>query len=199
MLASVESIEVVADAFQRFNVTTSVVDPVCEPNIIDSGLADTGNVVTDKLQVMVSTSGSQLLPQNAISTLINKLLPLTTVLTPNLPEAKLLLETAQIDVQEPENVEDVIDMAHRLLRLGPKWVLLKGGHLPLTRGRVVSKEESDRDVVLNVLVGESGMTMLESEYVKSENTHGTGCSLACESLFNVMKRRILIICSCHCL
>jgi hydroxymethylpyrimidine/phosphomethylpyrimidine kinase len=197
MLASAESIEVVADAFQRFNVTTSVVDPVGLPNIPDSDLADDGNVVTDKSQVMVSTSGSQLLPQNAISTLIKKLLPITTILTPNLPEAKLLLETAGIDVKEPENVDDVVAMAHNILRLGPKWVLLKGGHLPLTRGKVFSREESDRDVVLNVLVGESGLTMLESEYLKSENTHGTGCSLACKSLFHAIERRILTIWSCN--
>jgi hydroxymethylpyrimidine kinase/phosphomethylpyrimidine kinase len=128
---------------------------------------------------MVSTSGSQLLPQAAISTLINQLLPLTTLLTPNLPEAKLLLETAGVQVRNPENVDDVVAMAHKILGLGPKWVLLKGGHLPLTRGKLVSKKESENEVVLNVLVGEGGLTMLESEYVKSNNTHGTGCSLAC--------------------
>jgi hydroxymethylpyrimidine/phosphomethylpyrimidine kinase len=129
---------------------------------------------------MISTSGSQLLPQAAISTLIHDLLPLTTVLTPNLPEAKLLLETAGVQVTDPENVDDIVAMAHNILGLGPKWVLLKGGHLPLTRGRVVSKEESEREVVLNVLVGESGLTVLESEYLRSGNTHGTGCSLACK-------------------
>ncbi|KAF2033726.1 hypothetical protein EK21DRAFT_108854 [Setomelanomma holmii] len=155
MLASVESIEVLADAFQKFNINTSVVDPV-----------------------MVSTSGAQLLPQGAVVTLINDLLPLTTILTPNLPEAKLLLETAGVAVKDPENVDDIVAMAHNILGLGPKWVLLKGGHLPLTRGRVVSRIESEREVVLNVLVGESGLTILESEYLKSENTHGTGCSLA---------------------
>jgi hydroxymethylpyrimidine kinase/phosphomethylpyrimidine kinase len=131
-------------------------------------------------QVMVSTSGSQLLPQTAVSTLIGRLLPLTTILTPNLPEAKLLLETAGVEVKDPENVEDIVAMAHKIQGLGPRWVLLKGGHLPLTRGRVVSKEESEQEVVLNVLVGESGLTMIESEYVKSDNTHGTGCSLACK-------------------
>jgi len=72
-------------------------------------------------------------------------------------------------------------MAHQIQGLGPRWVLLKGGHLPLTRGKVVSKAESEREVVLNVLVGESGLTLMESEYLKSNNTHGTGCSLACES------------------
>ncbi|KAH7088350.1 Phosphomethylpyrimidine kinase-domain-containing protein [Paraphoma chrysanthemicola] len=155
MLASAESIRVVAEAFQRFDIKTSVVDPV-----------------------MVSTSGSQLLPQAAVSTLIAELLPLTTILTPNLPEAKLLLEIAGVDVKDPENVDDIVAMAHNILGLGPKWVLLKGGHLPLTRGKVVSREESEKEVVLNVLVGESGVTILESDYLKSNNTHGTGCSLA---------------------
>jgi hydroxymethylpyrimidine/phosphomethylpyrimidine kinase len=132
---------------------------------------------------MVSTSGSQLLPQAAISTLINSLLPLTTILTPNLPEAKLLLQTAGVQVKEPENIDDIIAMAHKILGLGPKWVLLKGGHLPLTRERVISREESEKEVVLNVLVGETGLTTLESAYLKSDNTHGTGCSLACKSVF----------------
>ncbi|KAH5387384.1 hypothetical protein HBI33_065030 [Parastagonospora nodorum] len=155
MLASAESIEIVADAIRRHDVATTVVDPV-----------------------MVSTSGSQLLPETAVSTLINHLLPLTTILTPNLPEAKLLLSVAGVEVREPENVEDIIAMAHRIQGLGPRWVLLKGGHLPLTRGKMVSKAESEKEVVLNVLVGESGLTLMESEYLKSDNTHGTGCSLA---------------------
>jgi hydroxymethylpyrimidine kinase/phosphomethylpyrimidine kinase len=132
-------------------------------------------------QVMVSTSGSQLLPKTSVSTIINRLLPLTTILTPNLPEAKLLLETAGVEVGEPGNVDDIVAMAHRIQGLGPRWVLLKGGHLPLTRGKVVSKAESEKEIVLNVLVGEGGLTMMESEYLKSDNTHGTGCSLACES------------------
>jgi hydroxymethylpyrimidine kinase/phosphomethylpyrimidine kinase len=132
---------------------------------------------------MVSTSGAQLLPQAAVSTLINSLLPLTTILTPNLPEAKLLLESAGVEFKDPENVEDIVALAHKIQGLGPRWVLLKGGHLPLTRGRVVSKAESEKEVVLNILVGESGLTMMESEYLQSNNTHGTGCSLACTSVF----------------
>ena len=127
---------------------------------------------------MVSTSGSQLLPQAAVSTLINTLLPLATILTPNLPEAKILLQTEGVDVKDPENVDDMVAIARQIHERGPKWVLLKGGHLPLTRERIVSKEESERDVVLSVLVGEGQATFLESKYLKSRNTHGTGCSLA---------------------
>lgn len=129
---------------------------------------------------MVSTSGAHLLPESAISTLIEKLLPLTTVLTPNLPEAELLLKIAGVDTKSPRDVDDIVSMAKRIQQLGPKYVLLKGGHLPLTKGRLVSKGEEEKEIVLNVLVGEDKVSMMESEYLHSRNTHGTGCSLACE-------------------
>jgi hydroxymethylpyrimidine/phosphomethylpyrimidine kinase len=120
---------------------------------------------------MVSTSGSHLLPESAISTLIEKLLPLTTILTPNLPE----------DTKSPQNIDEIVAMAKRIQKLGPKYVLLKGGHLPLTKGRLVSKGDEDREIVLNVLVSQNEVTMMESDYLHSRNTHGTGCSLACET------------------
>ncbi|KAL6706591.1 ATP-dependent RNA helicase dbp2 [Coniothyrium glycines] len=155
MLASAETIQIVANAFRQHNVTCSVVDPV-----------------------MVSTSGSQLLPLVAVSTLIKDLLPITTILTPNLPEAKLLLEVSGVDIEDPTNANDVISIARSIQKLGPKWVLLKGGHLPFTKGRMVSKDEAECDIVLNVLVGEGVATLMETKYQKSRNTHGTGCSLA---------------------
>lgn len=138
----------------------------------------------------MSTSGSHLLPESAISTLIEKLLPLTTILTPNLPEAELLLKIAGVDFKSPENVDDIVAMAKRIQQLGPKHVLLKGGHLPLTKGRLVSKGEEEKEIVLNVLVDQDEVTMMESEFLHSRNTHGTGCSLACESAIN---QRVLII------
>lgn len=129
---------------------------------------------------MISTSGSQLLPEDAVDTLIKQLLPLTTILTPNLPEAILLLQTAGVSFKEPENVNDIVEIAKSIQELGPKFVLLKGGHLPLTKGRVVSKDEADRNVILNVLYGDGKAVLMETEYLNSKNTHGTGCSLACE-------------------
>jgi hydroxymethylpyrimidine kinase/phosphomethylpyrimidine kinase len=145
---------------------------------------------------MVSTSGSQLLPEEAVDTLIKQLLPLTTLVTPNLPEAKLLLNTASVKFKEPESVDDIIEMAKAIQSLGPKYALLKGGHLPLTRGRVVSKVEADQHVVLNVLYGEGQATLIESPYVKSKNTHGTGCSLACEPPGDLLVL-LLIASSCN--
>lgn len=129
----------------------------------------------------MSTSGSHLLPESAISTLIDKLLPLTTILTPNLPEAELLLKIAGEDTKSLENVDDIVRMAKRIQKLGPKYVLLKGGHLPLTKGRLISKSEAEREIVLNVLVSQDEVFTMESEYLHSRNTHGTGCSLACKT------------------
>ena len=128
---------------------------------------------------MASTSGAQLLQENAIDTLCRQILPLTTILTPNIPEAKLLLKNSSISFKEPEDVEDVIAIAKAVHKLGPKYVLLKGGHLPLTKNRLVSKEEADRNIVLNVLHGDGQTMLMETDYLNSRNTHGTGCSLAC--------------------
>ncbi|KAL2358697.1 Phosphomethylpyrimidine kinase-domain-containing protein [Cryomyces antarcticus] len=155
MLASAETINVVADALQRHRVAVSVVDPV-----------------------MVATSGAQLLPEKAVKVLLEKLLPMTTILTPNLPEAELLLKEAGLDLKKTESLDDLIKMAKAVQNLGPKYVLIKGGHLPLTRGGAVSVEEADRHVVVNVLYGEGNTVIVENDYQKSRNTHGTGCCLA---------------------
>ena len=123
-----------------------------------------------------------MLPESAISTLIERLLPLTTVLTPNLPEAELLLKIAEVEFETPQSVDDVVKMAQHIQRLGPQYVLLKGGHLPFTKGRRVSRGDEDKEIVLNVLVSIDDVTIMESEYLRSNNTHGTGCSLACKFL-----------------
>ena len=76
MLASAETVSVVASAIKAHEVSCAVVDPV-----------------------MVSTSGAQLLPTKAVKTLLSDLLPVTTILTPNLPEAKLLLREAGLSTK----------------------------------------------------------------------------------------------------
>lgn len=127
----------------------------------------------------MSTTGAQLLPEDAVQTLLEELLPCTTILTPNLPEAQLLLKHSNATCEDPQTVDDIVKMAQTLQKLGPKYVLLKGGHLPLTKDRLVSTEEADRHMVFNVLCGEDQTVTLESDYLRSKNTHGTGCSLAC--------------------
>ncbi|OMP82669.1 putative hydroxymethylpyrimidine/phosphomethylpyrimidine kinase 2 [Diplodia seriata] len=161
MLASASTIEVVAEALKRHNVPVCIVDPVRLSS-----------------QVMVSTSGAQLLPENAVEILIAQLLPVTTLLTPNLPEAQLILKSIGKSVGEPQSVDDIVAMAKAVRELGPKYVLLKGGHVPLTKDRVVPTGEADWQIVLNVLVGGAEDVIFETAYLKSKNTHGTGCSLA---------------------
>ncbi|KAI7970405.1 hypothetical protein EIK77_006250 [Talaromyces pinophilus] len=145
---------------------------------------------------MISTSGSQLLPQDAIQHVRTNLLPLTTVLTPNIPEAKLLLENAGgSPVSEPQNVNEMIELAKKVQRLGAKAVLLKGGHLPFTSERVRANSTEEARIVIDVLYsaadvenGEEEVLMLtETEFSRSKNTHGTGCSLASAIAANLAK------------
>lgn len=132
------------------------------------------------MQVMVSTSGSQLLPEDAVKTLREQLLPVCSLLTPNLPEARLLLLNAGLKDSEPESLQDMVQMAQDLRKLGPRWVLLKGGHLPFTRDEKISKSDADHHTVVNVLCGGGNPFFFKYDYIRSKNTHGTGCSLACK-------------------
>lgn len=128
---------------------------------------------------MVSTSGAQLLPQDAVKVLCKELLPITAILTPNLPEAKLLLQESNVGFKEPKSIQDMIEIAKAVQKLGPRYVLLKGGHLPLTSDGKISKTDEERHSVVNVLHGDNETVVLENKYQRSKNTHGTGCSLAC--------------------
>ena len=134
------------------------------PAIIDAvaaGLRRHGarNVVLDP--VMVAKSGDRLLRADAVSALRERLLPLATVITPNLPEAAVLL-----DLEEPEDEAGMIDAAARLRALGPQAVLLKGGHL--TKGA-----ES-----VDVLDDGAEPLTLAAPRIATGNTHGTGCTLS---------------------
>jgi hydroxymethylpyrimidine/phosphomethylpyrimidine kinase len=136
MLASAAIVEAVADACERFQLPNLVVDPVA-----------------------VSRHGDPLLREDAVDALANRLLPLATVATPNLGEVRLL---TGVEVQ----AEDDLEAAARAVGgLGPRWALVKGGHL---RGE---------DAVDLLWDGEQAVT-LRSPRVDTPNTHGTGCTLA---------------------
>lgn len=143
--------------------------------------------------VMVATTGAELLPRAAVRALRERLLPRARVVTPNVPEARRLLADAAGDGEDggkgddddvPVRVESAADLeavAVRLLALGPEWVLVKGGHVPLRRrdGRL-ARTAAEREVVVDVLVGRGGERVrIETSWAESRNTHGTGCSLAC--------------------
>ena len=175
MLACEATIKVVAAALRDHNISTSVVDPVSIPACLH--LHRGTNLTRD--QVMVSTSGSQLLQDEALETLIRELLPVTTILTPNFPEAQLILEKAGKKINTPQTVAEIIEVAKAVQALGPKYVLLKGGHVPLTKDRRISSMEDQHALVYNVLCTAERVTAFETEYINSKSTHGTGCSLAC--------------------
>ena len=113
--------------------------------------------------VMVAKSGDALLGREAISTLIEAVLPLATVLTPNLPEAGVLL-----DARPPDSVKEMQRTAERLRRLlrddGQRFVLLKGGHL--SGDAIDLLHDGDR------------MIELAAPRIATRNTHGTGCTLS---------------------
>ena len=132
---------------------------------------------------MVATSGSQLLPQTAVRHLRLRLLPMTTVLTPNIPEANLLSRDADDlhnEAMPIGGVEDIIDLAQRVQALGPDYVLVKGGHVPLTSELNAANSEAERKVVVNVLCSKDQTVVFQMLYQPSRNTHGTGCSLGCK-------------------
>jgi hypothetical protein len=134
---------------------------------------------------MVSTSGSQLLPSEAVKAVRTHLLPMTTLLTPNIPEALLLLRDAGVDVQDPSSLSDVIQLARELHDLGPKYVLLKGGHLPLMANQLKPENPKDASIVVDVLYSKDAAISIQTDYLTSKNTHGTGCSLASAIAANV--------------
>lgn len=140
---------------------------------------------------MVSTSLHQLLPPEAIRDLRQKLLPLTTVLTPNIPEAQLLLRDAGHEVADPASPEDLKKLAQSLHKLGPDAVLLKGGHIPLTVDYRRPTSEEERCVVVDVLFDGKEFLLVETRYLRSKNTHGTGCSLASAIAANLCKEKSL--------
>ncbi|CEG59885.1 bifunctional hydroxymethylpyrimidine kinase/phosphomethylpyrimidine kinase [Legionella micdadei] len=108
--------------------------------------------------VTVAKSGDPLLNPDALDALKMCLIPQTTIITPNLPEAEALLGA----MSSP----DMSEMAQQLLALGTENVLLKGGHL---------KDHYSNDLFLNKY---GDKYWLESLRIQSKNTHGTGCTLS---------------------
>lgn len=139
MLAAPEVVEVVADVLAGVDAPI-VVDPVA-----------------------VSKHGDSLLSEGALEALKTKLLPLATIVTPNLLEAELLTGTPIADEA------DMLAAAEHIAALGPRWVLVKGGHLA---GNPVD--------LLYGPAGEDGRSVLRypGRRIASVHTHGTGCTLA---------------------
>lgn len=103
---------------------------------------------------------------------------MTTILTPNVLEAILLLRDADIHFEPPEDLEHAKSLAREVHSLGPKAVLLKGGHMPLTKAYKRPTNHEEPSLIVDILYDGTNFTLIESKYQDPRNTHGTGCSLA---------------------
>ncbi|EEQ31982.1 thiamine-4 [Microsporum canis CBS 113480] len=141
---------------------------------------ETAVMVAEELKAhkVPSITLDPLLPPDAVKAVRENLLPITTVLTPNIPEAVLLLRDSGVDVKEPGNLDDAIALAKNIHQLGPKHILLKGGHLPLNAQRQKPTSDEDAAIVVDILYDGVEVTLIEANFSRSKNTHGTGCSLA---------------------
>ena len=135
MLATAELVSTVASAIRDHGLARYVLDPV-----------------------MVATSGDRLLEQDAVATIVRELLPLSDLVTPNLPEAAILAD------MEVVTTDDMLEAGRRILDLGPGAVLVKGGHL-------------DGEVVDILLTADRERRWSRSR-LETRHTHGTGCTLS---------------------
>jgi len=115
------------------------------------------NVVLDP--VMVAKGGTKLINNNSIKYLKKLILPLCNLVTPNIPEAEVLIGSPI------SNKKDMIEAAKIILNMGSKNVLLKGGHLK-------SK------MICDILATKKGIKVFSKRKIKTKNTHGTGCTLS---------------------
>ena len=136
MLASIEVIELIARKIKSSNTKHIVVDPV-----------------------MIAKGGDKLIQDNAISHLIADLLPLATVVTPNIPEAEVL---SKISITNNADIENAAKIIHSM---GPKYVVIKGGHSTGTQSN-------------DTIYDGQNFIILEAERIPTKNTHGTGCTYA---------------------
>ena len=137
MLHNKDAVKVVSETLSSFQQTSIILDPV-----------------------MISTSGSKLLEDDAIRTIIDELFPKATLLTPNIPETEYL---SGIKIN---NEADILLAARKLQEKGGNAILIKGGHIP-------GVETVDR-----LFINENNPICLASPTVETFNTHGTGCTLS---------------------
>jgi hydroxymethylpyrimidine/phosphomethylpyrimidine kinase len=137
MLFSSEIIEAVAQKLKEYHVGKVVIDPV-----------------------MVAKGGQSLLQEEAIEAVRNYLVPLATVITPNVPEAEVIIGEKGIS-----SIADMEEAARKIHRMGAQHVVLKGGHLD-------SEESTD------VLFDGTKFTHLPVKRIQTKHTHGTGCTFA---------------------
>ncbi len=138
MVGSSEAVRAVVSGIKKLNIFNLVVDPV-----------------------MVAQSGDPLLRDDAVDTLRDMLIPLASVVTPNIPEAEKLAGSAIRDVSDMELA------AYEIAKTGCRAVLVKGGHL-----------ENTPEIITDVLLLNGKITIFEDKRIETASNHGTGCTLS---------------------
>lgn len=162
-LASPEMVRAQIDAvLDDFPIAAAKTGMLGDAKVIDAVAASLRAKRVEKLvvdPVMISKSGASLLVPDAVAALVREVLPLALVVTPNLPEAEAL---AKRPVDTPERV---LDAAKAIADLGPRLVLVKGGHAP-------------GDSVEDLLWDGHELHRFAGSRVKTQSTHGTGCTMS---------------------
>jgi hydroxymethylpyrimidine/phosphomethylpyrimidine kinase len=127
------------------------------------------NFVVDP--VVRSTSGFDLITDDALKILIEKLFPLSEIVTPNLPEAE------RITNLKIKNTDDIKEAAKIMRGFGAKNVLIKGGHF-FEGERLKTKDKGEKQKASDYLFTDDNWHVYESEFIETNATHGTGCTLA---------------------
>ena len=130
--------------------------------VIDSVVKSLNNIKVKKIvldPVMIAKGGTKLIDNNAIKSLKLKLINRAILVTPNIPEAEVITKI------KIKTKEDMVFAAKKLLELGTKNVLIKGGHL-------------DSKIVQDIFVNKSEIKEFNNLRYKTKNTHGTGCTLS---------------------
>ncbi len=109
--------------------------------------------------VMVSTSKVKLINDGAIYTLKNEMIKQVELITPNIPEAEILSEV------KINSIDDMIFAGKKLIQIGAKNVLLKGGHLK-------------KKIISDIFISKNKIKIFKNTKIKTKNSHGTGCSLS---------------------
>ena len=136
MLQNVGVIKEVIKAIKKYKLKNIIIDPV-----------------------MVAKGGHRLISNSSINYLRKKLLPYALLVTPNIPEAETLIK------KRIQTLEDVIKAGKEILKFGPKFVLIKGGH-------------TNKSFIEDVLISKNNIKIFKNKKIKTKNTHGTGCTLS---------------------
>ena len=136
MLQNVGVIKEVIKAIKKYKLKNIIIDPV-----------------------MVAKGGHRLISNSSINYLRKKLLPYALLVTPNIPEAETLIK------KRIQTLEDAIKAGKEILKFGPKFVLIKGGH-------------TNKSFIEDVLISKNNIKIFKNKKIQTKNTHGTGCTLS---------------------